>query len=236
MSQLSRVANVFFAPTSTFTDIKRNPSWWLAWVLVGLSSLLLAFAVQQKIGFVQAYENTLRMTPKQLERIDQMPADRQQAARDVGAKITEVRAYAAPVFSLLFAAISAGILLGVFNFGLGTEVRFSEALAIVFYAGLPHAVKNILAAGAIFLGMSPEGFLFDNPLGSNPGFYMDPAKSLVWYGLGSALDVFAIWSLLLTALGFATVSKKKPATAIAIVLILYALTMLLGMGVAALFA
>jgi hypothetical protein len=230
LSQVERITNVFFAPSQTFADLKRNASWWAPWLLVGVSSVLLAFSVQQKIGFEQAWENSLRFVPKQAERIEQMPADKQQQTRQVSGKFTMVRAYVHPLPSLIFAIVVAAILMGVFNFGLGTEVPFSVSLAIVIYAGLPNLIKNLLAASAIFLGMSPEGFILDNPLGSNLGFYMDPGKSFPLYSLGSALDLFTIWSLILTAIGFASVSKIKRGTAMSVVFGLYIVSTLVITG------
>lgn len=231
MSPVSRILNIFISPSETFTDLKRNSSWWLAWLLVSISSLFLAFAVQQKIGFQQVWENALHTVPKQEARINQMPADQQQKTRQASGKITMIRAYAAPLFGLLISMIVAGVLMGVFNFGVGTEVPFSLSLAIVFYAGLPVVLKNVIAAVLILAGFISEGFLLDNPLGTNLGFFLDPTKSFFLYSIGASLDIFAIWTLILTAIGFHSVSKVRLSTALSLIMGVYFSFVLLVTGV-----
>jgi len=87
----------------------------------------------------------------------------------------------------------------------------------VVYAALPLVLKTVLSLVSVLAGMSPDSFSFQNPLATNPGYFMNPAGSPFLYSILSAIDIFMIWTLVLTALGFTYVSKVKRGTAFAIV-------------------
>jgi hypothetical protein len=59
--------------------------------------------------------------------------------------------------------------------------------------------------------------MIQNPVATNPGYFLSPADSPFLFGLASSIDVFMIWTLVLTAIGFTCVSKVKRPTAMLIV-------------------
>jgi uncharacterized membrane protein YccC len=68
---------------------------------------------------------------------------------------------------------------------------------------------------------------------------MDPQGNKFLYGLVSGLDIFAIWVVILTGLGFAKASlNKKPSTGAALttMFVIYALLVLGGAGIRAAFS
>jgi len=99
----------------------------------------------------------------------------------------------------------------------GATVAFKTAYAIVFYAALPGVIGSLLGAIAMFAGVNPEGFNVNNPVATNPAYFMDPTTSKFLYGMASALDVISIWTIVLLGIGFSTNSKVKRSTAIIIV-------------------
>jgi hypothetical protein len=70
---------------------------------------------------------------------------------------------------------------------------------------------------SLLAGINPDAFSFQNPVATNPGYFLNPADGVFMYGLATALDIFMIWTLVLTAIGFTCVSKVKRGTAFAIV-------------------
>jgi hypothetical protein len=50
LSQTERVIDSFVAPSKTFTDIRRNSSWWLPWLLSAIFGLALVYVIDHKIG------------------------------------------------------------------------------------------------------------------------------------------------------------------------------------------
>lgn len=81
---------------------------------------------------------------------------------------------------------------------------------------------------ALFVGVDREGFDVNDPVATNPGYFMDPASNKFLHGLASALDVFVIWSIVLIGIGFACNSKMRRSTAILIVAAWYFVYKLAG--------
>jgi hypothetical protein len=234
LSQAARVINTFISPTKTFTDIKRSASWWVPWVLGAVMSLAFVATAANKVGFEQIVDNNLRLRPKQMEQLEKAPPDQRARQMALSITITKAIAYAYPVVSLIVAVVIAAILLGSMNFGAGAQLKFGTVLAVVIYAGLPGLIKAGLAIVSLLAGVSPEGFTFENPIASNLSFIGKPGSPL--YTLGASLDVFTIWILVLCGIGLACVSKVKRSTTMAIVFGWWAVMILLGVGMAAMFS
>ncbi len=228
LSTVARITNVFFSPSTTFTDLKRKPSWWAAWLLISVFSLLFVFAIQQKVGFDQVFENQMRSNPKSAEQLDKMTADQKAVAE----KITAGVSYSTPIILLIISLIFAGIYLATFNFGLGTEVSFGLSLAIVFYAGIPQILQSVLGAISLYAGADPEAFNPNNPVATNLGYFVSQSNHPALFTLGSFVDIFRIWTVILTGIGFACVSKVKRSTAISVTAGWYVLIALIFSGIA----
>lgn len=236
LSQGARIVNTFFAPSKTFTDIKRSASWWAPFVLMAVFSYGFVAVVAKKVGFEQVTQNQIRMNPKQAESIEQLPADQRAQRMRIQTAVTKGISYGFPVLNLIVLTIIAAILMASFNFGAGAEIPFKQALAVVIYANLAGIVKAALAMVSLLAGADPEGFTFQNPVATNLGYFVDPVASRALYSLASAVDVIAIWVLVLTGMGFARVSKLKPATTYAVVFGWYILITLISAGFAAVFS
>jgi hypothetical protein len=123
-----------------------------------------------------------------------------------------------------------------FKFAAGADIKFKVALAIVMYATLPGLLRVLLAILSLLTGASPDSFTFQNPVATNPGYFLNPADSPFLYSLASSLDIFLIWTLVLTAIGFTYVSKVKRGTAFAIVFGWWLILSVVGASMAALFS
>src|SRR3954464_6365982 len=164
LSEAERIIDTFIAPTKTFADIRRSAKWWAPFLLMVISSFGFVYTMQTKVGFDQVVENMrANMSEKQKERLEQMPPEQQQRQAQ-GMKIgVRYTSYAFPVFILVVNLIFALVLMATFNFGLGTSIAFSRALAICIYAGLVGIVKSALAIITTFAGANPENFNLENP-------------------------------------------------------------------------
>ncbi|HET9408851.1 MAG TPA: YIP1 family protein [Candidatus Sulfotelmatobacter sp.] len=230
------MVNTFVAPSKTFTDLRRNAAWWAPFLLMVVVSTAFVYTASQKIGFRKIMENQMQSQPKAQERLDRLPADQREEQMDKGTKFTGFISYAFPVITLLLWLFIAAVLFATFKFAAGADVSFKVALAIVIYSALPLMVKTVLALVSVAAGMSPDSFSFQNPIASNPGYFMNPADSPFLYGLLTSVDVFLIWTLALTAIGFTCVSKVKKGTAFGIVFGWWAVLTLVSAGAGALFA
>ena len=125
--------------------------------------------------------------------------------------------YGIPVMILFYLAIVAVVLWATFKFATGADVSFKTAYAIIFYAGLPGIIGSILGTISMYAGVDPEGFNVNNPVATNPAYFMDRGGNKFLYGMASGLDVLVIWSIVLMGIGFSCNSKVKRSTAIAII-------------------
>jgi hypothetical protein len=233
LSQVERVVDTFVAPTKTFTDIRRDASWWLPFLLTILVSLVFASSVDHKIGFEQVAQSNINRSAQTQQRMSALTdAQRAQSIHTIAA-FTRVISYAYPVLGLIFAVICAGILMMSFNFGLGAKASYKEYLAVWFYAGLPFLIKFLLAAIAIFAGVSAEQFDMNNPVGTNVGWYLTSDVPLWVRTLFSSADIFTLWVVLLLILGCSTVARVKRSSAAMVVVGWWVLIILGGTIMAA---
>ena len=223
LSEGERILDTFIAPSKTFTDLRRSASWWAPFLLTVVVSTLFVYTVGQKIGFRKVAENQLQMSPKQSAQMDTLAPEEREQQMQKRATATKIISYVVPVFILFIWLIIAAVLFGTFKF------------AAVF-AGLPQLLKSLLAMLSVVAGMSPESFSFQNPIATNPGYFMNPAGNVFLFSLASSIDIFMIWTLVLTAIGFTCVSKVKSGTAYAIVFGWWAVFTLAGAAIGAAFS
>jgi len=236
LSEGARIIDTFIAPSKTFTDLRRNASWWAPFLLMVLVSGAMVYTAGQKVGFRKIMENQMQAQPKTQERLEKMPADQREQQMEKGAKLTQTISYVFPVFTLIIWLIIAAALFATFKFAVGADVSFKVSLAIVVYSALPLMLKTLLATVSILAGMSPDSFSFRNPLATNPGYFMNPADNVFLYSVASSIDLFMIWTLVLTAIGFTCVSKIKSGTAYAVVFGWWAFFTLAGAAIGAAFS
>jgi hypothetical protein len=96
----------------------------------------------------------------------------------------------------------------------------------------------ILSTVVMYL-KSPDQFNLANPLAFNPGAFMDPVTTSKFvYTIATSLDLFIIWSLLLTATGLSVAAGKRLSFsgALVAVLIPYVFFVLLGATLAGMFS
>lgn len=234
LSQVERVVDTFIAPTKAFTDLRRSANWFVAWLLLAIVSVAMVFVVDKKLGMEKVVENQLALQPKQAAQLDKLSPDQRASQMDKIVTYNRIAGYAYPIEIVIILAIIAAVLLGTFNFGLGTELTFNQCLAICMYASLPGILKALIAILAIALG-GGEAFTFQNPVASNLGGLVDPS-SHVLYSIATSIDVFTIWTLILTGLGFACLTRVKRGTCMAVVFGWWVAVVLIAAGFAALFS
>ena len=235
LTEMERVVDTFVAPSKTFTDIRRSASWWVPWLLMSVFGLAMVFVVDKKLGMDTAYENQMRLSPKQMDKIDQLPPDQKATQMRIGTTITRYISYGWPLMTIIVVAVMAAVLMATFNFGFGAEVKFKQSMAISMYAFLPSIIKTLIAIAVVGMG-GAEGFTFQNPVASNLGGLVDPTSSHFLYATLMAIDAFTIWTLALTGIGYSCVTRVKRGTCMGVVFGWWAVVTLVGAGLGSLFA
>ncbi len=234
LSPGGRIAAAFVSPTALFEDITRSTSWWPAFLLLTLVSVLFSLTVQKQVGWTRAYETILRQTPKQEERFAQMQPAQAAQGKAMAGKFVEVTAYGSPIIILLVTGIVAAVLLGTLNFAFGGTATYGQLFAVYMYASLPFAIQSLLGVIALFAGVDSGAFLISNPVGSNLGYYLSPDTAKWLIALATSLDLFTLWVLVLLVLGCSIVAKVSRASAAVAVLGWWVLFVLIKVGAAAL--
>jgi hypothetical protein len=232
LSEPQRLMNTFFAPSNTLTDIRRNASWWVPFLLISVFSISFFVMIDKKVGFEQV-ARTMLANNKTIQQLDPAQQEQAYARTAIGLKVGE---YAAPIFILIYVLIIAAVLMATFNFMMDAQVSFSQSMAIVMYGWLPGILSAILAMFALAFG-DPEGFRMDNPIGTNPAHFMDPISTPKFlYAMLTSVDVISLWIIVLIGIGFALNAKKKISTGAAVgtVAVWYFIAKLCGAAFAAL--
>jgi hypothetical protein len=216
LSEGARIVNTFIAPAKTFTDLRRNASWWGPWLLISIFALIFIYSMDRQVGFEQISKNEIAKSPR-ADQFDKLPVAQQEKQLRVTSNVVRYLSYAIPLTILFYFAVTALVLWGTFKIATGAEVSFKVAYAIVFYASLPIIISSILGAISMFAGVNPEGFNVNNPVATNPAYFMDPTVHKFLYGMASGLDILIIWTIILMGIGFSCTSKVKRSTAIIIV-------------------
>lgn len=231
LSEAQRILNTFVAPSKTFSDLRRNSRWWVPWLLLAVASVAFMMVVDQKVGFDQVAHNVI-VNSSRAEQVEQLPPDQRAQRYQSIARFSRIMAYASPVTGLVLYLIIAAILMGTFRFGAGAEVGYKTSLAIVMYGSLPFVISALLGMVSLSAGANPESFNLNNPVASNPAYFMDMAGNKFFYTLASALDVFTIWCMVLMAIGFARNTKLRAATAFTVIASWYLLWKLIAAALA----
>jgi hypothetical protein len=213
LSEGARLVNTFIAPSKTFTDLGRNASWWGPWLVISIFALLFIYSMDRQIGFDQISRNEIAHSP-QADQFDKLSPDDQERRLRFSDTLVRYLSYGIPVTILVFLAISTAVLWATFNFGMGANLSYKTAVSM-------------------FAGVNPEGFNVNNPVATNPAYFMDRAGNKFLYGMASSLDILVIWTIVLMGIGFACNSKVKRGTAIGIVAGWYLLWKLMTSALAA---
>jgi hypothetical protein len=233
LSEGQRLIDTFVAPSKTFTDLRRSASWWAPFLIIVAVSVLFISVVDQKVGFRKVVENLIQLQPKQADRIERMPADQREKVMQQQVTVTKFISYAFPVVALLVYAVFAALLYATLKFGASADLKYKTLFALIVYTRLPLILGPLLAILSLLAGGSSDAFDLRNPVATNLGYFIGPDGSPVLRALLTPLDVFSLWTLILTAIGITCITKVKRGTAIAVVFGWFAVYVLGGVALAA---
>jgi hypothetical protein len=230
LTQVERITNTFVAPSKTFVDIRRNRSWWLPFLIVALFSYLFTGAVIKKVGLPALADHAMQQRAEQTGQ--QMTPEQMAQGKTVTMAIFKASFGAWPLIFLATTAVFSLLLWLGFNFILGGQGTFGRMFAVFVFASLTGLVKTVLMIAMLWFG-STDNFDIQDPVGTNPGYYLGP-ESAHWLKvfLGS-FDVFTLWFIFLLGLGGAIVARTKVNSGIMLVFGAWILFVLVRVGFAA---
>ncbi|MEK6397228.1 MAG: YIP1 family protein [Terriglobus sp.] len=208
LTPVERSLNMFYAPTKTFADLRRSKSWWLPFLILTLFGYMFTATALTKVGPRGLAEGSIRNNPTQTEKMQNATPEDRARIINVTAIGMQVSLMAWPVFMLVFSAIGALLLWVGFNFILGGSATYTGMFAVSVFSFLPGILRSVLGTAVILFG-DTENFNLNDPIGTNPGFYMGSDASVFLKTLLSSIDLFSLWALILMAVGGAIVARVK---------------------------
>ena len=205
ISPIGRIIGVFFSPKPTFEDIVRKPSWVLPIVLQTLLSVVLVFAISQRINWREFISQQIEKSSQAA----QLSAEQKEQRIEGGAKFAAPFTYTIVIIAPICAALLIGLVMwGAYNLLGGANTTFGTSFAITAHAFLTGLISGLLFLLVLYL--KPYGTVdLENPVATNIGAIL-PEDSAKWLlTLGKSIDVISFWNLVLLSIGFAATNPKK---------------------------
>jgi hypothetical protein len=203
MSEAARLAGVFFSPGKAFADIARRPRWWIPVILSAILSTVFLNAFTQRVG----WESVIRPAIERSPNTQNMTAPQREQLIRTTAGFYKYLGYVTPVLALFYVFIVAVILMFLFDTLMSAGIGLKRMMAIVAYGFLPLVIQTLLSMVVLFL-KDPEEFNLQNPLMFNVGAYLSPDSPAALRALGSSIDLFSLWIIVLLAIGVSAAGRK----------------------------
>jgi len=218
-SFFSRFFGALFSPDETFASIARRPDFLAPMVLL----LLLA------LGGGAVMANRVDFSGPAREKLEEkkVPADRIDSQLRMVTAVSKVLSYCAPIITLLLWLFSSAMLLLAFRM-MGGEGTYGQAFSTTLYAYIPRALQSMIVVLVIFLRGGTVGAAeLPTIVKSNLAFLVSQKANPMLFALASAFDVFTLWSLVLSIIGYAYVSRFSRAKSAVIVTAVWLLGILI---------
>ncbi|MGH9488204.1 MAG: YIP1 family protein [Terriglobales bacterium] len=232
-TSLSRLFSVFASPGATFNELSEDPHFILCWCVEIVISFIFGVTLVNRIGVYTMARTALAQSPN----TQALSAAQLQTTLKVMAVGMKISFLAAPVLTIIYILIIAAIFLGLANFLLGYQANYKQSLAMVSYAFLAMTLYSIIEFIVVLASPNPTSLQFTNLVGTNIGFYLDKnTTSKFLYALGTHVDLFAIWTVILLGVGLAKLGGKKGrvGASTSVVVALWLLCILIFSGLSAL--
>jgi Yip1-like protein len=205
LNPFSRIIGVFTCPKQTFASIAERPSWVAPLLLMVALSTCVGTLLNTKMNWAEY----IRHKAEENARFSQMSEEQKDQALAGQVKFWSNFSYgvgivAVPLSTLIFALIY----FGAFNLFRGAGLRYGQAFAITTHAFLPTAISSILAL--IILPLKTYGDVDpENVVATSLKAYLPESAPKPLLALGSSLELFFIWCLVLVAIGFSAANPRK---------------------------
>ena len=200
-----RITGIFFSPKTTFEDIARKPSWVLPVVLITLLSIAVSLAINQRINWREFMTQQIEKSPSASELSPEQKEQRIEGGAKFSPPFTYAIGFLGPVIAVLVVAL---VMWAAYNLLGGANTDFGTSFSLVSHAFLTGLVSSPLFI--LILYLKPMGTVdLENPVAANLAAVLPDASAKWLVALCKSLDIFAIWTLILLAMGFAATNPKK---------------------------
>ena len=233
MSTPETLTGIFFEPGRTFEALRARPRFLVAGLICMMAFMAFYLTYLQRVG----YENQVNAEVEVAAQKNDMTPEQKAAARDIQLKplVKAIRYLSPPVgFVIIFAFGALIYFLGAMM--MGKRISYKQALSVSAYASLPPLLLvMLLNIVLLFIRPPTEDAELARGLNglvhANLGMISDPvAHPAVTTALAS-VDLFALYGLVLAALGLRKVARLSAGAAWTVVLAIWLLGVLLKIGI-----
>jgi len=206
ISLVARMAGVFLDPRRTFISLDKKPDFVVPLIIVMVTATLFTLLAWPVIEAMQIEQMTERgLNSEQIEQFK---------------SIGKISGLIAPALMVVIGAvIVSAILLFVGNILMGGSSSYKKVFSVYCYAGLISIISYAVKVALILSKGSMEVYT------SPAAFFPASAKDTVLFKAAAVLDVFAIWQLIVIAVGMSVLFKtnfQKSVTVLGTMYVIYA--------------
>jgi len=224
---LARIFGALFSPVRTFRDIAKRPDWLVPMALIFVIALGSVAVTVPRLD----YDAMREKMEAQQKKNPNLTAEQQEKAMKIGVAFAKGIMWLSPFFALGWLAILGAIyMLGIRL--AGGEGSYAASLAIMLYAQMPLVIRRILNDGILLTKKAVDPEKAQMLLRSNLAFLTDMKTNPAGWASLAALDVFAIWSVILMIIGFAELPRMTRGRSAAVVITIWLIFALFGVGAA----
>ncbi len=232
--------SVLLDPFEAFESLRDNASKsWLIWAL-------LCLIIGGLVGYAVA-QITSEMAMAVFE--EQMAGQEGGPAMETIATFTMISTVGAAVIGPILGWVLWGSLMHIIASIFGGQGSIGKTIIVAIWAHVPFAIRNLITAAYVFTTGNIEmpsigpAALLNNPMADMMSGNFDAAAMAevsatdsVVYTLASAIDIFAIWRILLLIVGLSVISRLSRGKSAFIVLIIWVLGLALTIAPTILFS
>jgi hypothetical protein len=204
MSLPAKIIGVFLDPRRTFSSLDHKPDFILPLLIVMVAAFLFTFIIWP---IAQQFS---------LEKMEQSGLSIEQIERAMKyARIAGI--VSQPLMVLISSLLIAAVLLFAGNIIMGAEANYKRTLSVYCYSSLIGVIGFALKSLLILKKNSLEVYI------SPAALFPITLKDTVFFKIAAIFDVFAIWQVIIIAIGMSAIFKAKFQKALTVVGVLYLL-------------
>jgi Yip1 domain. len=242
---VERLTNIFFSPSETYADVNRAPKPIAPILVIMLATVLFSLIANWRIKpdyhqmVVNQIEQQLAVQGKTMDDIPENQRQGMQVSIKIQEFIFKYRAYVFPIFTPIFLLIIA-LMLWVGTLLLQCKTTYLKVFSVAAWASVPTSIVRgmVSVLGSFVRTVDPADAqqVIQGGISSNLGPLVPKSTSIVLHALLEQMDVFLIWTLILTAIGLAAISYKKKTSQTAVIPFgIWGIAVLLRLAAAVLF-
>ncbi len=234
MSTGQTLTGIFFEPGRVFESFLAKPRFLVAGLIVIVAVVAFNALTIQRIGYENIARAQIEASPWTA---NMSPEQKDLAMVRAASPISKAIRYVAPVVVLAIIFALGGFLYMLGGMAMAKAVSYKQTLSVWVYSSLPPTLLIMLLNIVILFVKKPEDIevtqINRGLVHANLSLFVDASSAPVLATALGAIDVFAIYGLILAALGLRKVARMSSGAAWTIVVVLWVIGVILKVAFAA---